>query len=68
MFLRVEEMAAHEGRVEIVPIGPAVLVGTVENSGDFSLAGLLVNIDASAGGTLAQWGCLASLHFNSNNY
>ena len=65
----VEEVAAEKGRVDVVLVGPAVLVGTVEGGVLFPLAELFVDVDASAGGRarlLAVVGRVA--HLNNNNY
>lgn len=65
----VEEVAADEGRVDVVLIGPAVLVGAVESSVFLLLVELFVDVDSSAGRRarlLAVVGGVA--HLNSNNY
>ena len=46
----VEEVAADEGRVDVVLIGPAVFVGAVESRVFFLLVELLVDVYSSAGG------------------
>lgn len=45
----VEEVAADEGRVDVVLIGPAVFVGAVESRVFLLLAQLFVDVDSSAG-------------------
>lgn len=60
----VEEVAADEGRVDVVLIGSAVLVGAMESSVFFLLVELLVDVNASArgrAGLLADIGRVA--HF-----
>ncbi len=51
-FVGVEEVAAEEGGVDVVAIGSAVLVGTVEGRIFLLPDSLVVEVDSSAGGTL----------------
>ena len=51
VLVRIEKVAAEEGRIEVLRIGFAVLVGTVEGGVEVPLAGLLVEVNGPASWT-----------------
>ena len=68
--VRVEEMVANKGRVLVVRILFAILIGTVKDSGDFPFAGFLGDVDALLRETSGEFPVvlrilysLRSLHF-----